>query len=123
MPFRGGIGFLYAISGLYLLTTLGLGLLVSTLVRTQQQAMLISVFFVMMPFMMLSGFVFPIENMPTAIQPVARAIPLTYYLILVRGVFLKGVGWMTLWREALVLFGFGLVILSLAVARFRKRLD
>jgi ABC-2 type transport system permease protein len=123
VPFRGGVGFLYAISGLYLLTTLGLGLLVSTLVRTQQQAMLVSVFFVMMPFMMLSGFVFPIENMPAAIQPLAQAIPLTYYLVLVRGVFLKGVGWADLWREGLILATFGVVILGLAVGRFRKRLD
>ena len=123
LPFRGDAGFLFVVSGLYLLTTLGLGLLVSTLVRTQQQAMLVAVFFVMMPFMMLSGFAFPIENMPRAIQWVTTAIPLKYYLILVRGIFLKGVGLATLWRETLILAGFGVVILGLAVARFRKRLD
>lgn len=123
LPFRGGVGFLFAVSGLYLLTTLGLGLLVSTLVKTQQQAMLVSIFFVMMPFMMLSGFAFPIENMPPAVQVVTNAIPLKYYLILVRGVFLKGVGWTVLWRETLILAGFGVLLLGLAVARFRKRLD
>ena len=123
LPFRGDAGLLFAVSGLYLLTTLGLGLLVSTLVRTQQQAMLVAVFFVMMPFMMLSGFAFPIENMPRAIQWVTAAIPLKYYLILVRGIFLKGTGFATLWRETLILAGFGVVILGLAVARFRKRLD
>ena len=123
VPFRGGVRFLFAVSGLYLLTTLGLGLLVSTLVKTQQQAMLASTFFVMMPFMMLSGFAFPVENMPPAIQVVTDAIPLKYYLILVRGVFLKGTGWASLWRETLILAGFGVLILGLAVARFRKRLD
>ena len=123
VPFRGGVGFLFAVSGLYLLTTLGLGLLVSTLVKTQQQAMLASTFFVMMPFMMLSGFAFPVENMPPAIQVVTDAIPLKYYLILVRGVFLKGTGCASLWRETLILAGFGVLILGLAVARFRKRLD
>jgi ABC-2 type transport system permease protein len=123
VPLRGDISFLLAVSGLYLLTTLGLGLLVSTLVKTQQQAMLVSTFFVMLPFMMLSGFAFPVENMPPAIQTVAAAIPLKYYLILVRGVFLKGVGWESLARETLILAGFGVAILALAVARFRKRLD
>ena len=123
VPFRGDVGFLFGVSGLYLLTTLGMGLLVSTMVKTQQQAMLASTFFVMMPFMMLSGFAFPVENMPPAIQVVTCAIPLKYYLILVRGVFLKGAGWTTLWREALILAGFGVLILALAVARFRKRLD
>jgi len=123
LPFRGDVGFLFAVSGLYLLTTLGIGLLVSTMVRTQQQAMLVSTFFVMMPFIMLSGFAFPIENMPRAIQVVTNIIPLKYYLILVRGIFLKGVGMATLWRETLILAGFGVVILGLAVARFRKRLD
>lgn len=123
VPFRGGVGFLLAASGLYLLTTLGLGLLVSTLVRTQQQAMLVSVFFIMLPFIMLSGFAFPIANMPPAVQVLTNAIPLKFYLILVRGLFLKGTGWTVLWRETLILAAFGVVILGLAVARFRKRLD
>ena len=120
---HGNLGLLYAFSGLFLLSNLGLGLFVSTLVKTQQQAMLASTFFVMMPFMMLSGFAFPVENMPPAIQVVTDAIPLKYYLILVRGVFLKGTGWASLWRETLILAGFGVLILGLAVARFRKRLD
>lgn len=123
VPFRGGLGFLCAISALFLLSTLGLGVLVSTLVKTQQQAMLVSVFFVMLPFTMLSGFAFPIENMPPVIQVVTCAIPLKYFLIMVRGVFLKGVGWATLWREALILLGFGVLLLGLAAARFHKRLD
>lgn len=123
VPLLGSLALLYVFSGLFLLTTLGLGLLVSTLVRTQQQAMLFSVFFVMMPFTLLSGFIFPVENMPGAIRVVAALIPLNYYLTAVRGIFLKGCGWQELWPQAAALVAAGAVILGLAVATFRKRLD
>ena len=120
---RGSLSLLYLLSGLFLLTTLGMGLLVSTLVRTQQQAMMTAAFFVMMPFMLLSGFVFPVENMPRAIQLVTDVIPLKYYLVIVRGIFLKGVGWPELWRPGLALAVLGAAILGLAILKFRKRLD
>ncbi len=120
---RGNILSLYAIAGLFLLSTLGMGLLISTLARTQQQAMMIAAFFVMLPFVLLSGFVFPVANMPPAIRAVARLMPLKYFLTAVRGIFLKGNGWRELWREALFLTASGPIILGLAVARFRKRLD
>ncbi len=120
---RGSLVTLYALSGLYLLTTLGLGLFVSTLVRTQQQAMMVATFFVMMPFILLSGFAFPVANMPPGFQVVANCMPLTHYLIIIRGLFLKGVGWAELWPEAVILLAWGGGILALAVARFRKRLD
>ena len=123
IPFHGNIAVLYEMSGLFLLTTLGLGLLISTLVRTQQQAMLVSSFFIMMPFVMLSGFAFPVENMPEAIQWVTWAIPLKYYMIIVRAIFLKGAGWPELWPQAAALAVCGAVILALAVAKFHKRLD
>jgi ABC-2 type transport system permease protein len=123
VPFRGNVLLLYALSGLFLLTTLGLGLFISTLVKTQQQAMMVAAFFVMLPFVMLSGFAFPIENMPRVIQAVAHLIPLTYYLIIVRGIFLKGAGWAELWPQALVLLIWGTAILTLAVVKFHKRLD
>jgi ABC-2 type transport system permease protein len=123
VPFRGNFLLLYAMSGLFLLTTLGLGLFISTLVKTQQQAMMVSTFFVMMPFVLLSGFVFPVENMPPVIQAVAQFIPLKYYLTIIRGLFLKGVGWAELWPEALALLVWGLGILSLAIVKFHKRLD
>jgi len=114
---------LYFFSGLFLLTTLGLGLFVSTLVKTQQQAMLLAAFFIMMPFILLSGFIFPVENMPKPFQVAARFIPLKYYLTIVRGIFQKGAGCSDLWREGLVLLAWGLGILALAVAKFHKRLD
>jgi ABC-2 type transport system permease protein len=123
VPLRGSVALFYGLSGLFLLTTLGLGLLVSTLVRTQQQAMLVAAFFVMLPFIMLSGFVFPIENMPAAIQAVTRVIPLRYYLVIVRGIFLKAATPADLAQPALALAGLGVAILSLAVLKFHKRLD
>ena len=123
VPLRGSILLLYAFSGLFLLTTLGLGLFVSTLVKTQQQAMLVAAFFVMMPFVLLSGFIFPVENMPTVIQGLAQFIPLKYYLEIVRGLFLKGTGWNELWYPALILLLWGMAVLGLASLKFRKRLD
>lgn len=120
---RGSLLTLLVFSAFFLLTTLGLGLFVSTLVKTQQQAMLISVFFVMMPFMLLSGFAFPISNMPESIQLVTCLIPLKYFLTAARGIYLKEQGWAELLPQALVLFGWGVAILGIAVANFRKRLD
>ncbi|MEI6787933.1 MAG: ABC transporter permease [bacterium] len=123
VPLRGSVLLLYAFSGLFLLTTLGLGLFVSTLVKTQQQAMMVAAFFVMMPFVLLSGFIFPVENMPRAIQMLASFIPLKYYLEIIRGLFLKGTGWHELWYPALMLLLWGIAILGLASLKFRKRLD
>ena len=82
--------------GVYLLTTLGLGLFVSTISSTQQQAMMTTTFFFLMPMVYLSGFIFPIENMPAVIQWITYLIPLRYFLVIVRSIFLKGVGLETL---------------------------
>jgi len=111
------------LSFVYLICTLGLGLLVSTLSNTQQQAMMTTVFFFLAPMIFLSGFIFPIENMPGVVQSLTYLIPLRYYLVIVRGIFLKGVGIDVLWPDALAMLGWGLVVLGLAVARSRKRLD
>jgi ABC-2 type transport system permease protein len=121
IPLRGSFLLLFAVSLVYLLSTLGLGLFVSTISNTQQQAMMTAAFFVVVPMIYLSGFVFPIENMPAVIQPLTYLIPLRYYLVIVRGIFLKGVGLETFWREALELLVFGVAILSLAAARAHKR--
>lgn len=123
VPFRGSFLILYATSGLFLLTTLGIGLFISTIVKTQQQAMMVATFFVMMPFVLLSGFAFPVQNMPKAIQAVTTFIPLKYYLTIIRGIFLKGAGWAELWPHALALLVWGMGILSLAAVKFHKRLD
>jgi ABC-2 type transport system permease protein len=123
VPFRGELITLYFLSGLYLLTTLGLGLLVSAYSKTQQQAMMTSIFFIMLPFMYLSGFAFPVENMPTIIQYISYCIPLKYYLIIVRGLFLKGNTLLELWKEVLMLLFFGISILSVSIKKFNKKLD
>jgi drug efflux transport system permease protein len=123
VPLRGTLGSLVLLTLPYLITNLGLGLLVSTIVRNQQQAMMASMFFLMVPMIYLSGLIFPIDNMPQAIQYVTYAIPLRYYVNVIRGVFLKGSGFDVLWPEMITLTGFGLVALTLASMRFRKKLD
>ncbi len=121
IPLRGSVTLLLAGSALYLLSTLGLGLLSSSLSSTQQQAMMTTTFFFMLPMIYLSGFIFPIENMPTVIQWVTYAIPLRYFLVIVRGIFLKGVGWDILWPQFAALAAWGLIVITLAAARIRKR--
>ena len=122
LPVKGGALLLLGLSLIFLMTTLGLGLFISTISRTQQQAMMTAIFFFMMPMVFFSGFVFPIENMPAIIQYVSYLLPLRYYFVIVRGLFLKGVGMNILWTQALALLIFGSVILSLSVMRFQKRL-
>ena len=121
VPMRGSYVLLFAMTLVYLVTTLGLGLFVSTVSATQQQAMMTSTFFFLIPMMLLSGFVFPIENMPAAIQPITYLIPLRYFLVILRSIFLKGVGLETLWPQALALAGWGIGVLLLAIARSSKR--
>lgn len=123
VPLRGSLPLLLGLTALFLLTMLGLGLLVSTMVRTQQQAMMFAIFALMVPMIYLSGLVFPIENMPHAIQIFTYAIPVRYYSNIIRGIFLKGSGLDVLWPDALVLLGFGVAVLALASRRFHKTLD
>jgi ABC-2 type transport system permease protein len=123
VPLRGSLLLLVLLTLLYLLNTLGLGLLVSTMVSTQQQAMMFSAFVVMVPMIYLSGLIFPIENMPRPIQIVTYAVPVRYYANVIRGVFLRGSGIAALWPDALAMLGIGLLVLGLASLRFRKNLD
>ncbi len=123
VPLVGSLVLLFALSGLFILTTLGLGLFISTIASSQQQAMLIAQFFFFMPFMFLSGFVVPVGNMPEVIQWASYLIPLRYFLEIVRGIFLKGSGIRELWPQALALTVFGATILTLSIARFRKTLE
>jgi ABC-2 type transport system permease protein len=121
VPLRGSLTTLLAGSAVYLVCTLGLGLLVSTLSSTQQQAMMTSTFFFLVPMIYLSGFVFPIENMPTAIQWATFLIPLRYFLVIVRGVFLKGIGFDVLWPQFAALGAWGVTVVALAAVRSHKR--
>lgn len=122
VPLRGSVLLLFGLSSLFLLTTLGLGLFISTISKSQQQAMMTAQFLFFMPFIYLSGFTFPIENMPSVIQYLTYAIPLRYYIVIIRGLFLKGVGIAELWPQGAALITFGLIILSLAVMRFKNKL-
>ena len=122
VPIRGSILLLLALSVLALMTSLGLGLFISTVSNTQQEAMLLS-YFIMLPSIFLSGFMFPIAAMPRVLQYFSYAVPLTYFLIIVRGIMLKGIGLELLTEQVMAMAIFGVVILMLSAARFRKRLD
>ena len=122
VPVKGSIWLLFGLSPIFMLTTLGLGLFISTISRNQQQAMLTAAFFII-PQMILSGFIFPIENMPRPIQWLTFVVPLRYFLVIIRGLFLKAVGLGALWDETAALLVFGLAILGLSVFRFRKKLE
>ncbi len=122
VPFLGSFALLFACSAMYLLSTLGLGLFISTISQTQQQASMTATFFFLTPMIYLSGFTFPIENMPEWIQYVTYVIPLRYFLVIVRGIFLKGVGVDVLWPQMAALLACGLVLITLATLRSSKRL-
>jgi ABC-2 type transport system permease protein len=123
VPLRGSLLLLTFLTLLYLLNTLGLGLLTSTLVATQQQAMMFSVFVLMVPMIYLSGLIFPIDNMPWIFQTVSYVIPVRYYGDILRGIFLRGSGLAVLAPEAAALLVGGVLVLTLASLRFRKSLD
>ena len=122
IPLRGSLLVLFFGMILYLFTTLGVGLFISTISRTQQQAMM-STFFFMMPAVLLSGFMFPIENMPVVIQYITYLNPLRYFFIIITGIFLKGTGLDILWPQMLALGIIGIIILAVSILRFRKRLE
>ncbi len=119
VPIRGSLLLLFSATALFLMSTLGFGLFISTISTTQQQAMMSSFFFIF-PAMLLSGFAFPIENMPQVVQYFTYLNPLRYYLVIIRGIFLKGVGPDILWPQMAGLLVLGSAILAFAVTRFRK---
>ena len=122
VPIRGSLPLLYLLAATFMLGTLGIGIFVSAVSRTVPQAMQLA-FLTFLPSIYLSGLLFPIEGMPTAAQYLASVIPLTYFLRIVRGIVLKGVGFGYLWPNLVPLVIFGVVIFSLAVLKFRKTLD
>jgi len=122
IPLVGSVPLLFFAACLFLLSTLGIGLFISTISATQQQAMMATFFFIL-PFFMLSGFVFPIDNMPVVVQWLTYLNPLRYFLVILRGIFLKGIGLDILWPQYLFLAILGTLVFSGAIARFKKRLD
>ena len=122
VPLTGNVLLLYGVALVFVIASLALGLLVSTLVRTQQQAMQASFFFVL-PNILLSGFMFPRQAMPLVFQWLGALLPLTHFLKVLRGILLKGVGVPELWQEMLLLVAFAVGLIALAVRRFQKTLD
>ena len=121
IPFRGSFPLLLLGTALFLLSTLGVGLFISTVSQTQQQAMM-TTFFFFFPAMLFSGFIFPVANMPVVIQYLSLLDPLRFMLVIVRGIFLKGLGLDILWPQFAALLGLGIVVMGVAVSRFRKTL-
>jgi ABC-2 type transport system permease protein len=121
VPMRGPLLVIFVSSALYLMTTLGAGIFVSTVTRSQQQAVL-GVFFFLMPAVLLSGFMTPIENMPTWVQPITWINPMRYYVEILRACLLKGAGFADLYEPFLALSGFGVVILTVSSLGFRKQM-
>lgn len=122
VPIRGNLGLIFGLSGLFLLSSLGIGLFASTIANTQQEAF-ITVMVTMLPSIFLSGFFFPIEAMPKFLQYVSAIIPLRYYLVIIRSLLLKGVSAEALWTQIVALAIFAVVIMGAASVRFHKRLD
>jgi ABC-2 type transport system permease protein len=122
VPIRSNLTLILVTSGIFVFSSLGIGLLASTIANTQQEAML-SVWFLLLPSLFLSGFFFPIEAMPKVLQWISYLMPLRYYLIIIRSLFLKGVGLAALRTEIMALIVFGVMIMTIAALRFRKRLD
>jgi ABC-2 type transport system permease protein len=122
VPIRGDLGLIFVLSGLFLISSLGIGLFASTIANTQQEAF-ITVMVTMLPSLFLSGFFFPIEAMPKFLQYVSAIVPLRYYLVIIRALLLKGVGASALQGPIVALIIFAIAIMGAASARFRKRLD
>jgi ABC-2 type transport system permease protein len=122
VPINGSVVLLLSLACLFVMSSLGIGLFISTVARTQQEAMLLA-FFTMLPSIFLSGFMFPLAAMPAALRALSYGIPLTYFLVIVRGIVLKGVGLEMLVPQVVALTIFGVAIMSLSTLRFRKRLE
>ena len=123
MPVHGSIPLLLAETLLYIVMALSLGIFISTVSPTQQVAMFISMFALLLPTMLLSGFIFPVENMPWPLQWLSTIIPAKYFIILIKNIMIKGTGLLFIWKETLVLFLMTLVFLGLSIRNFKVRLE
>ncbi len=123
MPMQGGFLLLGLESVLFIVSALALGILISTISETQQTAMMISLMGLLLPVILLSGFIFPIASMPKALQFFSNIIPATWYIIILKGIMLKGVGIAVLWKETLILFGMTLFFIVLSIKKYKIRLE
>jgi ABC-2 type transport system permease protein len=123
VPFKGNIIFLAINSLIFLLGAMGIGLLVSTVAHSSQESMQIALLATLLPAITLSGFVFPLESMPWLLRLISFLIPARYFLTILRGIFLKGVGFWCLWDQMLAMSVLSLIILTAAALKFKKRID
>ncbi len=123
MPLRGSLFLLFAESGLLIITSLSLGLLISNVTDSQQTAMLISLMGMLIPTMLFTGFMFPLENMPIPLQVVANIVPSKWYYIIVKSIMIKGLGFAAIWKETLILLSMTLFLLAFSFKRFKIRLQ
>jgi ABC-2 type transport system permease protein len=122
VPIHGSVPLLLVLVAFAMIATLALGLLISTVTHNQQEAMLFT-YFLLLPSIFLSGYIFPLENMPDILQFLSNFVPLRYLLVVIRGIILKGIGLELLQQEVMILGLFSIVILTLATTRFQKRLE
>ena len=123
VPFVGSISLLVVLSLVYLLTALSLGILISTIAKTQQTAMMMALMGTMLPSVILSGFVFPVASMPLFLQAISKLIPASHFLVIIRGILLKGNSFQVLWPYVIYLVVLSLILLTISVKRFKVRLD
>jgi len=123
MPINGSLFLLYLASSILILTALALGLLISNVTNSQEAAMLISLMGMLMPTILFTGFMFPIENMPLPLQIVSNIVPSRWYFIIVKDVVIKGLGFASIWKEMLVLMGMAIFLLALSLKKFKTRLE
>jgi len=122
LPVQGSLPLLFGVSTIFILTSLALGLLISTITNSQQSAMLFSMMGMLLPTVLFSGFMFPIENMPIPLQVISNAVPARWYYSIVKAVMIKGLGFTSIWRELLVLVGMTLVLVVISLRKFKVRL-
>lgn len=123
VPVNGSLLLLGLESILFIITSLSLGILISTVSATQQSAMMISLMGLMLPTILLSGFIFPITSMPLPLQAISNIIPAKWFILILKGIMLKGIGIAFLWKETLVLFGMTLFLIGLSVKKYKIRLE
>ena len=123
VPIKGSLVLLFCIGLLYMAVVLGMGVVISTLANTVQSAMLFAFLLTMLPSILLSGFVFPLENMPVPLQALSYIVPARYFLEIIRGIYLKGIGLSTFWPQVLFLVAFAVLMLTISTLRFKKRLE
>jgi ABC-2 type transport system permease protein len=123
MPVQGSVPLLLAQSLLFIIMSLALGILISTISKTQQQAMLLSMFALMLPTILLSGFIFPVENMPVFLQYISHVMPSKWFIIIVKNIMLKGTGLMYFWKETVIILGMTVFFIGLSVKKFKIRLE